>query len=224
MAAVAVVRKRAGGIKTGHAGTLDPQATGVLVLALGKATKIIDQLMQTDKRYHTQIDLSLTSTTDDLEGELTAIDVESPPSQEQIETALAQFRGTFDQAPPAFSAVKIDGRRAYKLARKGQAPDIPARPVQVYELELLAYDWPRVDLAIHCAKGFYVRSLARDLGAALGTGGCCRSIRRTAVGPFLIDDAIALDDVPQPLPQEALISVDAALQMVRDDTAIQSPD
>jgi tRNA pseudouridine55 synthase len=224
MAAVAVVRKRAGGVKTGHAGTLDPQATGVLVLALGKATKIIDQLMQTDKRYHTRIDLSRISTTDDLEGDLTQIAVETPPSQAQIEAALAPFRGTFDQIPPAFSAIKIDGRRAYKLARKGQAPDIPARPVHVHELELLAYDWPCVDLAIHCAKGFYVRSLARDLGAALGTGGCCRSIRRTAVGPFVIDDALALEDVPQPLPQEALISIDDALRMVREASAVQSPD
>ena len=120
------------------------------------------------------------------------------------------------QSPPAFSAVKIGGRRAYKMARKGEAVDIPPRPVCVHGLEILQYVWPRVEISIHCAKGFYVRSLARDLGMALGTGGHCVSIRRTAVGPFVIENAIKLEDVPDAIVQEDLLSIDLGLKMVRE--------
>lgn len=215
MRAVAVVRRRAGKTKTGHAGTLDPLATGVLVLALGRATKIIDRLMDTDKRYRTEIDLSAFTDTDDMEGDREVIAIETPPDEAQLRNALPAFVGEIMQRPPAFSAVKIGGRRAYKLARAGQPVEIPPRRVIVYGIDLIRYEWPIVDLAIHCAKGFYVRRLARDLGLALGTGGHCRSIRRTAVGPFVIDKAISLEAVPDPLDQGHLISVDDALEMVR---------
>lgn len=216
MQAVATVRRRAGGFKTGHAGTLDPLATGVLVLGLGKATKHLQALMDTDKRYHTIIDLSAFTTTDDLEGEREEI---APPrgfpDEAALDTALKNFRGDIMQSPPAFSAVKIGGRRAYKMARKGQSVEVPPRQVCVHGLEILQYEWPRVEIAIHCTKGFYVRSLARDLGIALGTGGHCVSIRRTAVGPFVIEDAIKLEDVPQPLGQTDLLAIDRGLELVR---------
>ena len=119
------------------------------------------------------------------------------------------------QRPPAFSAVKIDGRRAYKMARQGQAVEIPPRRVVVHDIESLRYEWPIVELAIHCDKGFYVRRLARDLGKVLGTGGHCRSIRRTAVGPFLIDAAIPLDAVPDPVAQSHLMSIESALEAIQ---------
>jgi tRNA pseudouridine55 synthase len=214
MRAVAIVRRRAGGVRTGHAGTLDPLATGVLVLALGRATKIIDRLMGTDKRYETRIDLSAFTETDDLEGERREVDVPEPPDETAVRAAVASFRGTFAQRPPAFSAIKVGGRRAYKMARKGDAPEIAERPVTVHEIELVRYAWPFADVTIHCAKGFYVRSLARALGERLGTGGHCASIRRTAVGPFTLAMATPLDDVPEPLTAAHLISADEAVAMV----------
>ncbi len=228
MTAVAIVRRmasqsqkeREGGkralrrIKTGHAGTLDPLATGVLVIALGRATRAISRLMATDKRYETEIDLTAFTTTDDAEGDRTEIPVSRVPTADEIERTLQQFVGTIQQKPPAYSAVKIDGKRAYKLARQGKAVDVPARPVTVYDIKLLEYAWPRVRLAIHCGKGFYVRSLARDLGLALGTGGHCVSIRRTAVGPFTLSMTKALDSLPSPLQQGDVIPLEDALQMV----------
>ncbi|MCA9289750.1 MAG: tRNA pseudouridine(55) synthase TruB [Phycisphaerales bacterium] len=219
MQAVATVRRRAGGVRTGHAGTLDPLATGVLVIALGRATKSIDRLMATDKRYRTEIDLSAFTTTDDREGERTEVDVVTPPSREAVEAALARFVGPIMQAPPTFSAVKIGGRRAYQLARRGRPADIPARPVTIHALRLDAYDYPRLEISIHCGKGVYVRSLARNLGEALGTGGHCAWIRRTAVGPFTVDEAMTLDAVPDPLEEAMLISIDDAMARVEADGA-----
>ncbi len=209
------MRKRAGGIKTGHAGTLDPLATGVLILALGReATREIPRLMATDKKYLTTIDLSAISPSEDLEKEPQPVEGITPPSEKLIHESLIKFVGNIQQRPPVFSAVNVAGQRAYSLSRKGQQPDLSPRPVTVHELKLLKYEWPWVDLFIHCAKGFYVRSLARDLGEALNTGGYCKSIRRTAVGPFDESMAIALDDVPTPLTEEHLISVNRALEMI----------
>lgn len=214
MRAVATVRRRAGGVKTGHAGTLDPLATGILILALGKATKWIDRLMATDKRYTTTIDLSAFTTTDDREGERREIAVDEPPSRAAIENVLPRFTGTIMQRPPAFSAVKIGGRRAYKLARGGQQVEIPAREVIVHSVDIVRYNWPRLEIAMHCEKGVYVRSLARDIGLALGTGGHCLSLRRTAVGPFDESMAVKLDDVPQPVLQSDLIPLDRVEAML----------
>ena len=162
----------------------------MLVLALGKATKI------------------------NREGERHEVEVQQPPDDAAVRAAIASFIGTFLQRPPAFSAVKVGGRRAYKMARKGNAPKMAERPVTVHEIEMLRYEWPHADIAIHCAKGFYVRSLARDLGEKLGTGGHCASIRRTAVGPFTLAMATPLDDVLEPVTAEHLMVVDEALALV----------
>ncbi len=213
-AVVADVRRRAAGAKTGHAGTLDPLATGVLVLALGRATKVIDRIVGTSKQYETRIDLGAFTDTDDREGARRPVVVAVPPDEADVRDALLRFRGTFDQRPPAYSAVKVAGRRSYRLARAGDAPELPSRPVTVHALTLDDYAWPHVDLSLHCAKGFYVRSLARALGEALGTGGHCVSIRRTAVGPFTLGHAMKLEDVPEPLGEGDLLPVDAALRMV----------
>jgi len=215
MQVVAAVRRRAGRIRTGHAGTLDPLATGVLVLALGRATKIINRLMATEKRYRTTIDLSAFTATDDREGERREVAVAEPPAEGAIRSALARFTGEFLQRPPAHSAVKVGGRRAYKLARRGEAPEIEPRPVTVHAIDLVEYEWPFVELDLRCGKGLYVRSLARDLGAALGTGGHCASIRRTAVGPFTLELARPVDDLPEALTAAELMSIEVALAMVR---------
>ena len=211
MNAVAAVRRRAGGVRTGHAGTLDPLATGVLVIALGKATRSIERLMATDKRYRTEIDLTAFTATDDREGDRTEVAVATPPDEAAVRGALARFTGTVLQRPPAFSAMKVGGRRAYAAARQGTPMDLAPRPVRVDEIELVAYLWPTVTLDIRCGKGFYVRSLARDLGVALGTGGHCASIRRTAVGPFTLDEARSLDDLPRRLAPAELLPLEAAL-------------
>ncbi|MBM4112779.1 MAG: tRNA pseudouridine(55) synthase TruB, partial [Phycisphaerae bacterium] len=199
MRVVERVRRAARGAKCGHAGTLDPLASGVLVVAIGRATRAIDSLMAGPKRYETEIDLSGTTDTLDSEGAVTPVEIATPPSHGQIESALARMRGTFPQTPPAFSAVKIGGRRAYALARRGRAEEPPPRNVTVHELEVVDFAFPLVRVRIRCDKGFYVRSLARDLGRALGTGGFCRSIRRTAVEPFTLADAIPLESLPAAL-------------------------
>lgn len=218
MTAVAKVRRRAGRVKTGHAGTLDPLATGVLVLALGKATKLIDQFMATAKRYHTTIDLSAFTATDDAEGERQEVAVADPPTERQVREACSGFIGEILQRPPQFSAMKIGGRRAYKAARSGQTVDLPERPVTIHEVDLVRYEWPMLELEVHCAKGVYIRSLARDLGSALGTGGYCRSIRRTAVGPFTLEMAKTLGELPDVIDQTQLIAPDAALGLLRPST------
>ena len=212
MRAVTKIR-RIVGLKVGHAGTLDPLATGVLVLGIGKATKSLDRFMKTSKSYRTEIDLSAFTATDDREGERQVIDIDEPPDVKRIDDLLEnRFTGAFMQRPPDFSAKKIGGHRAYKIARAGGSPALESREVQVHSVQRIAYQWPTLTLAINCAHGFYVRSLARDLGRELGTGGHCASIRRTAVGPFTEQEAIDPDGFSMPIPEGLLIPLGEALQ------------
>ncbi len=211
MDVVAIVRGRAGGARTGHAGTLDPLAEGVLVLALGRATKSLDRFMATVKRYRTVIDLSAFTNTDDREGERVEVEVAEPPDEAAVRVALDAFRGRIMQRPPARSAVKVGGRRAYAISRRGESVTLEPRPVEIYELDLVRYQWPMIEITVCCGKGTYIRSLARDIGEHLGTGGHCVTLRRTAVGPFTDDQAVRLDDVPQPLGEADLIPLDAAI-------------
>ena len=214
MTAVSIVRRKAG-LKAGHAGTLDPLATGVLVIGVGKATKSLDRFMKTRKGYRTEIDLSAFTATDDREGELEPVEVADPPSPDAVSSVLAeQFTGEFMQVPPDFSAKKVQGRRAYATARKGESPKLEPRPVMVHEIELEHYEWPIATVRIACEKGFYVRSLARDLGRVLGTGGHCASIRRIAVGPFTIEQAVDPDDLPAETPLDRFIPLQDALRML----------
>ena len=214
MKAVAIVRHKTGGLKAGHAGTLDPLATGVLVVALGRATKSISLVMNTTKRYRTVINLEAFTTTDDREGDRTEVEIAQVPTNADIERVLERFRGESMQRPPDFSAMKVGGRRAYKLARAGTTPELEARQVVAHRLELIRYDWPEVELDLHVEKGFYVRSLARDLGQALETGGHCASIRRTAVGPFNLEGALDPEELPDPLPVGYILDIDSALRML----------
>lgn len=196
-------RLRRGGapkrVKVGHGGTLDPLATGVLVVMVGKATKLCEQVMAGEKRYLAEVDLSAFTTTDDREGERTEVSVSTPPSLDDIEAGCARLVGEIEQVPPAFSAIKVDGRRAYRLARAGEAPQLEPRRVVVHEIRVTSYDWPQLVLDVRCAKGVYIRSLARDLGRFLGTGGSLAGLRRTQVGRFTIDGALRLEDVADPL-------------------------
>lgn len=185
------VRRAAGHAKTGHAGTLDPLASGVLVCCLGKATKMIASLMDTTKVYETVIDLTAFTNTDDREGEREEINVtvDGRPDETMIHTALEQLTGEIDQAPPMYSAIHVDGQRAYKLARKGEHVEIQPRRVKVHRIELHDFQWPEVTLTITCGKGVYIRSMARDLGKLLHTGGHLASLRRTAVGQHTLEHA-----------------------------------
>lgn len=192
--------------KVGHGGTLDPLATGVVVVLIGRAaTRLCDEIMAGEKRYVAEVDLGHRSTTDDREGELTEICVLRAPTRGEVEAACSRFVGTIDQAPPAHSAIWIDGERAYKLARAGEAPEMKPRPVTIHSIEILEYAFPRLVLDIRCAKGTYIRSLARDLGVTMGTGGMLAGLRRTAVGEFSIDHAQTLEEVPEPLLEEHLL-------------------
>ncbi|MEM1071966.1 MAG: tRNA pseudouridine(55) synthase TruB [Planctomycetota bacterium] len=204
-------RLRLGGaskrIKVGHGGTLDPLATGVLVILVGKATKRQDTVMAGSKSYLAEVDLAHTSRTDDAEGPVEPANCQ-PVDRGSVEARLPAFVGRIMQRPPAFSAMKIGGRRAYALARRAETdaelPELEQRPVQIDAIELTAFQWPIATLRIDCGKGTYIRSLARDLGAALGTGGMLRALQRTRVGRWTIDDAVTLDSLPDTLTQADL--------------------
>ena len=209
MAVVRKVRYMAGGVKTGHAGTLDPLATGVLLCCLGKATRVVPRLMGMTKVYEAEVDLSAFTATDDREGQREEVRVAAPVGEAKLREALGRFVGEITQKPPAFSAIKIGGRRAYKLARLGQKVEMVGRTVRVDAIELLGYAWPVARLRITCGKGTYIRSLARDLGVALGAGGHLASLRRTRIGGY--DLSLAVDErrLQQPLTQADLLPVPA---------------
>ncbi len=199
MDVVRVVRRLAGRVKTGHAGTLDPLASGVMICCLGRATKAVEQLMGQTKIYDTTIDLSAFTATDDAEGKREPVDVSSPPSADQIRAALDRLTGDVEQVPPAHSAIKIGGKRAYKLARAGETITMPPRMVRIDSIDLRCYEWPTLDITVTCGKGTYIRSLARQIGDILGTGGYLTALRRTAIGKYTTDRAIPLDELPEPI-------------------------
>lgn len=201
-----------GDVKVGHAGTLDPQATGVVILCFGTATKAVEQLMGQTKVYATQVDLSAFTTTDDAEGDRTEVAVATPPDEAAVRAVLDHLTGTIMQTPPVYSALKIDGKRAYDRVRAGEQFVMQARPVCIDRIELTRYAWPELDLVVTCGRGTYLRSLARQIGEALGTGGCLRGLRRTAVGAFRVEDATPLDQLPEPLTQDHLLPVPALRQ------------
>ncbi len=203
-------------VKVGHGGTLDPLATGLMVVMVGRATKLCDVVMAGRKGYVAGIDLSRTSTTDDREGDLTSVEVARIPTPEQVGAAAEKFVGTIQQRPPSHSAIWVDGRRSYHLARAGKAEDLPERPVVIHSLRVVAYAWPLLTIDVECGKGTYIRSLARDLGAALGCGGMLMSLRRTRVGQFTIDRATPLDDLPERLGQGDLLAIEG-LQLAPSD-------
>ena len=185
---VAHMRRTSGEARIGHTGTLDPLASGLLVLCLGRATRLSEYLLGHDKRYLAEVQLGQSTTTYDAEG---AVTLERPvlATHTDVAAALQTFTGTIRQAPPAYSAVKVGGQPAYKLARSGRPADLAARPVTIHTIELLEYTSPRATILVHCSAGTYIRSLAHDLGQLLGCGAHLAELKRTAAGPFLLSGA-----------------------------------
>jgi tRNA pseudouridine55 synthase len=181
--------------RVGHAGTLDPFASGVLVVAIGSATRLIEYLHRRPKTYVAGIRLHAASDTDDSQGHITPVTDPPETAPHALAEALDAFRGEIEQVPPAHSAAKVNGRRAYKLARQGREVKLAPRRVKIHRLELLDFAPPRATLEIECSTGTYIRSLARDLGRALGSAAYCDQLERTAVGPFDISRARRVEDV-----------------------------
>lgn len=178
--------------KVGHAGTLDPLATGVLLLALGPATRLIDHLHRLSKRYEATFLLGRSSDTEDVEGQVVELADAPHITRSMLEDVLPRFLGAQDQVPPIYSALKVNGRRAYALARAGQAVALATRRIVVHTLELSGFDYPQMRLTIECSSGTYVRSLGRDLARVLNTEAVMSALRRTSIGPFTLDRAIPL--------------------------------
>lgn len=177
--------------KVGHCGTLDPFATGLLILCVGKECKNAGEYMKHDKVYEATIRLGQTSTTGDPEGEIEDVN-DTRPSREQIEETLKKFVGKIQQTPPAHSAIKINGQRAYQLARKGKEVEMPQRTVTIHSLDLVDYHYPELKIRTHVSSGTYIRSLAADIGKDLGTGAYCTQLRRTAIADWAIENALTL--------------------------------
>lgn len=201
-------------MKVGHAGTLDPLATGVMIVVSGKSTKLIEQLQSGVKEYIATIALGATTPSYDLETEIDARYPTAHITRELVEEVLAKFTGRIEQVPPAFSACKIDGKRAYKMARKGDAVELKPKILVIDEIELLEYSPESITIRVVCSKGTYIRALARDIGAALGSGGHLTALRRTRVGDVTIDRCLSLDDAVSML-REVVIETD-------DDSAADS--
>lgn len=196
-----VVAKLRGILKTrkiGHAGTLDPFATGLLLIGVGSGTKQLHHLQGQDKTYETIIWLGATSTTFDTEGEITPTPSVVAPTQDDVERALETFRGGYEQKAPLYSAKKIKGRKLYDLARTGRANESmrPTKHVSIHELTVLDYHFPELRLRVRCGSGTYIRSLANDIGAALGIGGYALALRRTSIGAYTVHQSKTLEDIP----------------------------
>ncbi|MBD5207819.1 MAG: tRNA pseudouridine(55) synthase TruB [Bacteroidales bacterium] len=180
--------------KVGHAGTLDPLATGVLIVCTGRATRQIEELQNGSKEYVAELRLGATTPSFDLETEVDATYPWEHIDREMVESVLPSFRGKVMQVPPVFSAVKVDGKRAYKFARKGEEVELKAKPLEISELELMSLDADRLVLRIVCSKGTYIRALARDIGVALGSGAHLTGLRRTRVGGIRVEECLSIED------------------------------
>jgi tRNA pseudouridine55 synthase len=188
--AVNPVQRLARPAKAGHAGTLDPLATGVLVVCVGGATRLIEYVQRMPKQYVGTFLLGRQSVTEDIEGEVIELPDQPEPTLAQIEAAAQRLVGQIEQRPPVFSALKVHGRPAYKLARQGKSVELAARPITIYRIAVRSYEYPELSLEIDCGSGTYVRSLGRDLAASLGTSAVMSGLVRTRIGGFCIEDAI----------------------------------
>ncbi|NOY41944.1 MAG: tRNA pseudouridine(55) synthase TruB [Planctomycetes bacterium] len=183
--------------KAGHAGTLDPLATGVLVVCIGPATRLISYVQEMQKQYQATFLLGRSSPSDDTETEIVELASPPIPTLDDIKARLPQFTGSIQQTPPIYSALKIGGKRAYHLARSGQQVELKPRTVQIYELVITAYEYPRLEMTIRCGSGTYVRSVGRDLAESLGTAAVMSGLTRTAIGHFQVQDGLSLDQLTQ---------------------------
>ena len=212
--------------KIGHGGTLDPAATGVLPIAVGRATRLL-QFLQSGKAYRATIRFGVQTTTDDLQGEILASASASWLTLEQVQPYLKKFQGTIEQIPPSYSAIHVGGKRLYELARSGIEVDIPVRTVEVYHIEILDWrsgEFPELDVAIACGTGTYIRSIARDLGEVIGTGGTLAALTRTLSSSFHLADSITLETLAEqleaatfhPVPPESALTHLPAIELPVD--------
>jgi len=190
--AVDHVRRTLGIRQVGHAGTLDPMATGLLIVGVGAATKKLGNLLGLPKTYEAEITLGATSTTDDAEGTIAKRSEGSPPTRDEVERALRSCIGTMEQLPPAYSAIKVRGVPAHRRMRRGESVTLRSRLITIHTADLLSYDYPVLRIRCDVSSGTYIRALARDIGEKLGCGGYLSALRRTAIGPFLLQDAVSL--------------------------------
>jgi tRNA pseudouridine55 synthase len=220
------VQRLARPAKAGHAGTLDPLASGVLVVCVGAATRLIEYVQRMPKRYTATFLLGRESPTDDVEGEVAELTDPPVPEHEQLRTAAQRFVGRIEQRPPAYSAVKVRGQRAYDLARRGEQVKLEARPVTVHRIDVVDYTYPRVTLDVLCGSGTYIRSLGRDLAESLGTKAVMSALERTAIGEFRVDEAV---DPDQLTPEDwldhllpSLAAVGALMQIELSDEQVEA--
>lgn len=211
---VDIVQRLGRKLKAGHAGTLDPLASGVLIVCVGAATRLIEYVQRMPKRYDATFLLGRSSPTEDTDGEVTLLPDAPEPTLEQLREAAGRFLGEIQQRPPAFSALKVEGRRAYALARKGEAVDLEPRPVTIYGIEIVAYDYPTLRLQVECGSGTYIRSLGRDLAATLGTAAVMSQLIRTAIGSFRVEDAVAPDALTPEAWTEHLLPARGAVEVL----------
>jgi len=181
--------------KCGHAGTLDPLATGVLVVALGQATRLVEYVQRLPKTYRGTFLLGRHSDTEDIEGQVVELVDPPSPSIADVKAAAQRFVGIIQQRPPAYSAVKVAGKRAYKLARRGQSVELAARSITIYSLDVTRYEYPALEVLVRCGSGTYIRSLGRDLAQSLGTTAVMSQLRRMAIGPFRVEEASGVDGI-----------------------------
>jgi len=181
--------------KTGHAGTLDPLATGVLVVGVGAATRLVEYVQRLPKTYLGTFFLGRESDTEDTDGTVVELPDARVPTQHEIEAILPRFLGTIQQRPPAYSALMVAGQRAYQLARRGEQVELSARPIEIHSLEIVRYDYPELELLVSCGSGTYIRSLGRDIAEALDTAAVMSQLRRLAIGPFHVDEALQLSNL-----------------------------
>ncbi len=192
-------------VKVGHTGTLDPFATGLMIIVVGSYCKRAAEFSKLDKTYEATLHLGQTSSTGDPEGELTNVS-DRRPTQDEVRDTLQNFKGAITQTPPAYSAIKVNGVRAYKLARRGEDVEMPSRQVTVHELELLDYSYPTVRIRTHVSSGTYIRTLAADIGESLGIGAYLTELRRTRIDNRDIDDALGFDTLTTELLERALLT------------------
>lgn len=208
---VDAVRELTGTRGIGHTGSLDPDATGLLILCLGQARRIVRYLEPLDKEYTSTFRLGVATNTDDISGVVVEEKPPPPMTVEEVDRACNPFRGEILQRPPLFSAVKVNGKRSYKLAREGDPAELPRRTVTVERFEVVLWEPPLLTVRIVCSKGTYIRSLARDLGESIGCGGCVESLRRVRVGYFRVENAAPLRKLTRESLAEAVLPVEAAL-------------
>lgn len=212
--AVNQIRKLTGERRVGHGGTLDPFATGVLIVAIGKATRLLEYMRDLQKTYRTAFVLGATSDTDDTDGEITKTEITKTKqiTKTEITNHLKQFIGEIEQIPPAYSAVKIQGQKLYEIARAGKSAAAKPRRVTVYDIKFVRYEYPELELEITCGSGTYIRAIARDLGKNLGIGGYAKELRRTQIGAFSAENSVPLDKLTKEniaehiLPPETLVT------------------